>query len=405
MSGFNGEKEEKFFGYCMGIISGEEDGRKLFDKYRDVLKKVNYRDVIHVFHRLTETEYPMDMIKNGVNKILHAVFTPLNEFEFEGYLKDGVFDLMIRDNLKMEDKLTFKIKPLIKEVNRKVSKEIILKLKEGFQELSLFKKHYDLKENFIFPLFEKSSEYTGCLKIMWSFDVDIRRNLKRATSILEEDFDVGEFNVVVGRLFFDMFAISFRENKILFPYLYEIVDEDVVNEMLPEMVEFGFPFLNLEGVRHKKDVDIKEKIFNGGKKKVENPGEVELEYGFLLPQEISLIFSHLPVDITYVNERDEVKFFSSPKKRIFPRTKAILGRKVQNCHPQESLDVVNKILSEFKMGKKDRAIFWIDMNGRKILISYFALRDKMGNYKGVIEVTQDITEIKKIEGEKRLLDA
>jgi len=112
----------------------------------------------------------------------------------------------------------------------------------------------------------------------------------------------------------------------------------------------------------------------------------------------------LPVDITFIDKDDVVRYFNQSKDRIFPRTKAVIGRKVQQCHPQKSVHVVNKILEDFKSGKRDRVEFWIDMNGRKIFIRYFPVRSKEGNYLGTIEVTQDITDIKKIEGEKRLLD-
>ncbi len=125
-----------------------------------------------------------------------------------------------------------------------------------------------------------------------------------------------------------------------------------------------------------------------------------------LPTEVvEKILDSLPVDISFVDKDDVVKYFNSPKSgRIFPRTKMDLQRKVQNCHPQKSVHMVNKILDAFKKGERDEAPFWINLNGRLIYINYFPVRDKDGNYLGTLEVTQDITELKKIEGEKRLLD-
>jgi len=131
---------------------------------------------------------------------------------------------------------------------------------------------------------------------------------------------------------------------------------------------------------------------------------LKFETGELTELEIEAIFNTLPVDITFVDKDDTVKFFSQNPRRIFPRPVGVIGRKVQNCHPQKSLDKVNQILEEFKAGKRDVAEFWINLKGRQIYIRYFAVRDKEGNYLGCLEVTQDITEIKKIEGEKRLLD-
>lgn len=123
----------------------------------------------------------------------------------------------------------------------------------------------------------------------------------------------------------------------------------------------------------------------------------------LSKEEIEAIFNNLPVDITFVDSEDTVRYFSQSKERIFPRTKAVIGRKVQQCHPQKSLHVVNQILEDFKSGQRDVAEFWINLKGRLIYIRYFAVHDKDGNYLGCLEATQDITDVRKIEGEKRLL--
>jgi hypothetical protein len=129
-----------------------------------------------------------------------------------------------------------------------------------------------------------------------------------------------------------------------------------------------------------------------------------LETGHLSLEEIKLMINKLPLDITYVDQNDRVRFFSNPEERFFPRSKAIIGRTVQNCHPPESVHIVEKILKAFKAGEKDKARFWIQMKGKFILIEYYALRDDKGNYRGTIEVSQDLTELRKLEGEQRLLD-
>jgi len=131
---------------------------------------------------------------------------------------------------------------------------------------------------------------------------------------------------------------------------------------------------------------------------------MQFEVGSLSRDEIEAILNALPVDITFVDEEDTVRYFNKLGKRIFVRPKSIIGRKVQQCHPKKSIHIVNKILESFKSGKKDVAEFWIQIEDRLIHIRYFAVRDKNGKYLGTMEVTQDITEIKKIEGEKRLLD-
>ena len=119
---------------------------------------------------------------------------------------------------------------------------------------------------------------------------------------------------------------------------------------------------------------------------------------------LEAIFDSLPLDVTFVDETDTVRYYSKGDERIFRRTPAVIGRKVQDCHPRESIHKVNQVVSDLKSGKRDVAEFWIDFKGRKIFIRYFVVRDKAGKYLGILEVTQDITDIQKIEGQKRLLD-
>ncbi len=136
----------------------------------------------------------------------------------------------------------------------------------------------------------------------------------------------------------------------------------------------------------------------------DNKRILQFETGSLSKEEAEAVLDSLPVDISFIDKEDRVKYFNRAEGRIFVRTKAVIGRKVQLCHPQKSVHVVNKILEAFKTGEKDVAEFWIDLNDRLILIRYFAVRDKNGKYLGTVEVTQDVTDIKKIEGQKRLLD-
>ena len=117
-----------------------------------------------------------------------------------------------------------------------------------------------------------------------------------------------------------------------------------------------------------------------------------------------MVLNTLPVDFTFVDQDDKVRYYSDSPHRIFVRTPAVIGRKVQNCHPQKSVHVVERILQEFKADRRDQAEFWIDLKGRFIHIRYFPLKDKVGNYIGVLEMAQDVTAIRKLKGEKRLLD-
>ena len=130
---------------------------------------------------------------------------------------------------------------------------------------------------------------------------------------------------------------------------------------------------------------------------------LRFETGKLSQEEIGRIFETLPVDITFVGKDDTVQYFSKLEGRIFARPKGVLGRKVQQCHPAHSLHVVNEILSGFRAGKREAAEFWINMAEKLIHIRYFPVRNSAGEYLGCLEVSQDVTGIRELEGEKRLL--
>jgi PAS domain S-box-containing protein len=131
---------------------------------------------------------------------------------------------------------------------------------------------------------------------------------------------------------------------------------------------------------------------------------LQFETGNLTKEQLDGLLNTLPVDITFVDADDAVRYFNKPENRIFMRPKAVLGRKVHNCHPQKSLHIVNKIVESFKKDEKNVAEFWINLNNRFVHIRFFAVRDVDGKYLGTMEVVQDLTEPKKLQGERRLLD-
>ena len=132
--------------------------------------------------------------------------------------------------------------------------------------------------------------------------------------------------------------------------------------------------------------------------------DIPLKTGGLNPEQISMMLTTLPVDITFVDEVDTVKFYAETPERIFRRTPAVIGRKVQNCHPPASVDKVQKILDDFRAGTRDKAEFWIQMQGKFVYIAYYPMRDEAGNYSGTLEVTQDLTHLRELQGERRLLE-
>ena len=362
--------------------------------FQQVIDRAEPADVIAVVDELVKQNIPMPELKKGINKALNLLNKALREFPYTAPAPGSFFDWLIRNNEQIDLRLKA-IRPLLKELNQNAEdSKLRNELKNKFADLLKIDQHYQIKENVFFPLVESFLPDYRCLQVMWSFHDDIRRNLKEVILLLDvPSVDLPRFNRLAGDVFFNIYAIKLREERILFPVISAIVSEEKLNSLLPESIEIGFPFVQpeLPGAKTSETA-------------AEISGEVDLKTGYLSAEQIRLIFNHLPVDITYVDENNKVKFFSTPEKRIFRRTNSIIGRDVKNCHPHESVHVVEQIVEAFRNGEKDKASFWIQMKGEFILIQYFAIRDEQGNYKGVVEVSQEITEIRNLQGEQRLLD-
>jgi len=199
------------------------------------------------------------------------------------------------------------------------------------------------------------------------------------------------------------------EEHRLFPNALELLSEDDWQEMRAGDVEIGW-MLSQEPVPYPEEKEDEEYIHPGEDRRkrrlpFSTDDRIRMNEGYLSTEQLNLMLQFMPVDLTYVDENDLVVFYNRGENRVFPRSAGIIGREVKFCHPPKSLDPVLQILAEFKKGTQDTAEFWINFKAeKKIHIRYFAVRDKEGNYKGVIEMSQDITEILKIEGQKRLLD-
>lgn len=193
----------------------------------------------------------------------------------------------------------------------------------------------------------------------------------------------------------------FKEENILIPMLLETLTQDEWKTIADGSEEIGYL---IDKVPVWKPVKETNEPISETPKVQEDLGLIELPSGVFKVEELTSMLNILPFDITFVDKNDVVKYFSEGKERFFPRTKAIIGRNVSNCHPPKSVHIVEKIVEDFKNGVKDHEDFWINMGGNFILIRYYAVRNEKGEYLGVLEVTQDIKPIQEITGEKRLLE-
>ncbi|NLX61869.1 MAG: DUF438 domain-containing protein [Tissierellia bacterium] len=383
------KKVERLKEYVQGVLENK-DGKALYEKYKEDIESVTPIECFEIFTSKIEKGYTPKEILKILDKIINVFYKSLSSYKWKRPKENSFLDILMKENKALEERLG-KIRRIILDKKVEEKKEEIYRILKSLED---FNEHYLKKENILFPYLEKKMEIFNGLTIMWSLHDEARETLKDTLALFErEEFNLKEFNVEIGRLFFAMLGIAKKEDLILFPAAMEVINEAEWEDMKIQSLEYGFPFIERPPIEKKEEMEIYG--FEGMKFKTET-GELTFE-------QIMLVFNALPVDLTFVDENNKVKFFTKPKDRTFPRSPAVIGRDVRNCHPAESVHVVDKIIDAFREGSRDTASFWIDFKGRKLLIQYFALRNSRGEYKGVLEVTQDITDIKKLEGERRLL--
>jgi DUF438 domain-containing protein len=268
------------------------------------------------------------------------------------------------------------------------------KLLDSLDRLSQIDKHFVRKENQLFPIIETKG-ITGPSKVMWALHDDIRGFIKDVRKRVTDDRMERVASEALAKMIRDMI---YKEEHILFPMALETLSEEEWGKVRRGEEEIGYAWIHPASPWRPEAKSFQQALL------AEKIGSLNLDTGQLTPDQVNLMMTHLPIDISFVNENDEVAYYSASPDRIFPRSPGVIGRKVQNCHPPKSVGMVEEILSAFKAGTKSIADFWIQVQGKFILIRYFAVRDTEGNYRGCLEVSQDVTAIRKLEGQKRLLD-
>lgn len=257
--------------------------------------------------------------------------------------------------------------------------------------------HYLRKENQLFPILEQH-EITGPSQVMWALHDDIRDALRTAREELAASKGHEALNTI-RYLVKSIEDMVYKEEHILFPMALETLSDSDWQTVAKGESEIGFAWIEPQQPMSA------ETAAGPALNKTENGVQLlDLATGRLTPEQVNMLFLHLPVELNFVDENDEVRYYSQVEHKIFPRSPGVIGRKVQNCHPRASLDKVQKILDAFRDGSRDVADFWIEMKGRFIYIRYFAVRDAGGTYRGTLEVVQDVTEIRGLTGQRRLLD-
>ncbi len=305
--------------------------------------------------------------------------------------------------LQMMEKLTELSNKILRVNDMRYVTEEIHQVEHLAEDFTDAEKHYVREENVLFPIVEKHG-VTEPPAIMWMEHDQIREQKKQLHNLIDYLNTLG-FEKYKQQLWETCKALSallsnhfYKENNILFPAAMSVVTEAEWVDVRREFDEIGYCcFTPPELTTTTPSATIAAQAPTA-------EGVQNFPTGNLTKEQLEALLNTLPVDVTFVDANDTVQYFNKPEKRFFVRTKAVIGRKVAMCHPQKSLHIVSRIVESFKSGKKNSADFWIPMNGRFLLIRFFAVRDDGGKYLGAIEVVQDLTELKKLEGEKRLLD-
>lgn len=372
------------------------------EKFKEVLKDTGTTDIAKVEEELIAEGMPLEEVRRLCDVHL-AVFRESLEKPESG-LTPGhpVYILLIEHELVKE--YVREISALLprveqaKDINRMVNP--LSKIGEMLGHLKEYEKHKVREENSLFPYLEKHG-ITQPPAIMWSEHDEQRKEIKETSATLDNRGTI-RFEDFKSRLVQRLRKLTelipahfYKEENILFPTALKLITDQEWREIKASMDELGYCYFTPKEAIGK-TVEL-------AKEAMEKEGEITLETGSMSKAELEAMLNTLPIDITFVDREDTVRYFNQSKDRLFPRAKAVIGRKVQQCHPQKSINLIDQILNEFKSGKRDYVQFWLNVKGRKIHIRYLAVRDNNGRYLGCVGVDQDITDIQQLEGEKRLL--
>ena len=398
------EKRKQLLKHMIQQLHKGEAPQEVRNRLIVLLKDIPYNEVVQV---------EQELINEGLPEEEVLKFCDIHTQVLEGHIDTSAAKDIPEghpvDTFKKENKELLKITGALNRFYEKIKapgeiqvESYLIQLKAFFNNLMDVEKHYQRKENLLFPYLEKYN-ITGPPKVMWGKHDETRELLKTAMEALnvKGEITTGEIESLIAMVLNpasqSVADMIMKEEEILFPMCMDKLTDSEWYEIAQQSIEIGFclydPVVEWEpeGV---------EKIPLARA----NNGLIQLPSGKLAVNELINILNTLPVEITFVDENDKVKYFSQGGHQIFKRNRAVLGRDVRLCHPPKSVHIVEQVMNDFKTGKQNKAVFWIEMNGMFILIEYYALRDETNKYLGIMEVVQDITEIRNLKGEQRLLN-
>jgi DUF438 domain-containing protein len=380
-----------------------DNPEKVKQELIDSLENIPYGEVVEVEQQLIEEGLPQEEVLRLCD-IHSAVLHGHVDLTGAAQIPAGhPVDIFIQENKELKN-VTVEIRNLLKAIELNVNarpENYADLLIEKFNLLLDVDKHYQRKEYLVFPYLEKQG-ITGPPQVMWGKHDEIRELLKGSIEILKtpslsREELLASSELILTRAITGVDEMVIKEEEILFPMCLDHLTETDWYHINNQTIEIGFclydPIVSWRAAGAES---------NSGEAKSESSG-IHLPSGSFQLNELMKVLNTLPVDITFVDKFDKVKYFSQNSDRIFVRSRAIINRDVRHCHPPSSVHIVEKILEDFKSGKATYAPFWIQMKGKFIHIAYHALHDDSGEYLGTLEVSQDLTNYRALEGEKRIV--
>jgi len=379
---------------------------KVKEEFRNVLEKTDSLEIAKIEEELAKEGMKREEMRKLCD-VHMSIFKEQLEKQQVKMQPNQPISILLEEHklmLQIAEQLLFQANKVSSVTDIDYVKAEIHEIEHLTEDLADSDKHYSREENVLFPYLEKHG-ITEPPAVMWIEHNEIKEVKKNLRSLIggltEKSFpkfknQLKETAKGLGNLLQNHF---YKENNVLFPAAMSVITEQEWIDIRKEFDEIGYCcFTPSELVTFIPGKELPQEQLPT------KQNTLEFETGSLSKEQLDGLLNTLPVDITFVDLDDTVQYFNKPEERLFVRTKAVLGRKVHMCHPQKSLHIVNEIVESFKKGRKNVAEFWITLNGRFVHIRFFAVRDINGKYVGTMEVVQDLTEIRKLEGERRLLD-
>jgi DUF438 domain-containing protein len=375
------------------------DTKAVRKRFAELIRNVSPEEIAQMEQALIAEGVPVEQVQKVCDVHVQVFEQALGRQRKSRVLPGHPVHTYLEEN-KAVRKVLKRIRPLLRQISRGARTE---EFEKELEQLKRIEIHYQRKENQLFPYLERV-DFTGPSKVMWGKHDEIRAQLRELeTAYREQDW---ARSTSVGRgLLRAIRRMIFMEEKILFPISLKKLSDKQWAEIRRGEAEIGYAWGQPGNLWDPSVVIASSEARATGQGDVaaQSPAEMPLDVGKLNLEQINLMLKNLPLDVTYVDEKDRVRYYSQGRERIFPRSPAVIGRAVQNCHPPASVHVVEKILDSFKKKEKDQAEFWLTLKDRFIHIRYFAVYDREGEYRGVVEVSQDVTDIRALKGQRRLI--